>query len=212
MPDRFIALAEEVGLIEPLGEWVIREALAQAVNWPSQIGIAINLSPVQVAGGSLLSSVAAALRDIAIDPRRVEFEITESVRLDEDSANLAVLRALRELGVRISLDDFGVGYASLSYLRSFPFDKIKIDRSFVRDVTTSVESAAIVSAITLLGEHLSVRVTAEGVEEQAQLERLIALGCDEAQGYHLGRPQPLAEVQRLLKTDIPRRLSVVGHG
>jgi diguanylate cyclase (GGDEF)-like protein/PAS domain S-box-containing protein len=212
MPDCFIPLAEEVGLIEPLGEWVIREALTQAVNWPPHIGIAINLSPVQVAAGGLLSTVAAALRDSAIDPRRVEFEITESVRLDEDSANLAVLRSLRSLGVRISLDDFGVGYASLSYLRSFPFDKIKIDRSFVRDVTTSVESAAIVSAITLLGKHLSVRVTAEGVEEQAQLDRLIALGCDEAQGYHLGRPQPLADLQRLLVAESLRRPSVVGLG
>ncbi len=123
-----------------------------------------------------------------------------------------MLRGLRDLGVRISLDDFGVGYASLSYLRSFPFDKIKIDRSFVRDVSTSAESAAIVRAITLLGEHLSVRVTAEGVEEPAQLDRLVALGCDEAQGYHLGRPQPLAEAQRLLEAESPRRPSVVGHG
>ena len=167
---------------------------------------------MQVACGSLLDFVAAALRDSGIEPRRVEFEITESVRLDEDSANLAVLRGLRDLGVRISLDDFGVGYASLSYLRSFPFDKIKIDRSFVRDVTTSAESAAIVSAITLLGEHLSVRVTAEGVEEQAQLDRLVELGCNEAQGYHLGRPQPLPDVKRLLETEGLRRLSVVGHG
>jgi diguanylate cyclase (GGDEF)-like protein len=190
MPDQFIPLAEDTGLIEAIGNWVLNEAFAQASRWPAPLCIAVNLSPLQVKSSDLPGQVAAALRESGLDPQRVELEITESVRLAEDATNLARLHDLQALGVRICLDDFGVGYSSLSYLRSFPFKKIKIDRSFVRDVAVHPEAAAIVRAIAALGNSLGMVVTAEGVEHADQMEVLRELGCDEVQGYHLGRPQP----------------------
>ena len=190
MPDQFIPLAEDTGLIEAIGNWVLNEAFAQASRWPAPLCIAVNLSPLQVKSSDLPGQVAAALRESGLDPRRVELEITESVRLAEDATNLARLHDLQALGVCICLDDFGVGYSSLSYLRSFPFKKIKIDRSFVRDVAIHPEAAAIVRAIAALGNSLGMVVTAEGVEHADQMEVLRELGCDEVQGYHLGRPQP----------------------
>ena len=198
MPDSFIPLAEETGLIEPIGAWVLREALAQAMTWPAHVSVAVNLSPVQIKGGNLPDMVAGALRASGIEPQRVQLEITENVRLAEDPANLSLLHELRSLGVCICLDDFGVGYSSLSYLRSFPFKKIKIDRSFVRDVAGSAEAAAIVRAITTLGASLGMAITAEGVEHQEQLQVLRSLGCDEAQGYLLSRPVPASELQTVL--------------
>ena len=198
MPDVFIPLAEETGLIEPLGEWVLQRAFAEAMKWPSQVSVAVNLSPMQFRGGDLVRAVNAALQSSGLPAGRVELEITESVRLAEDSINLNILRALHALQVRICLDDFGVGYSSLSYLRSFPFKKIKIDRSFVRDVVGNAEAAAIIQAIATLGNSLSMSITAEGVEDPAQLERLRELGCDEAQGYYLSRPRPAAEVPAML--------------
>jgi diguanylate cyclase (GGDEF)-like protein len=198
MPDVFIALAEETGLIDPLGEWVLQRAFADAATWPQQVSVAVNLSPMQFRSGGLVNAVHAALQSSGLPAGRVELEITESVRLAEDSINLNILRALHALGVRICLDDFGVGYSSLSYLRSFPFKKIKIDRSFVRDVVGNAEAAAIIQAIATLGRSLSMSITAEGVEEPPQLERLRELGCDEAQGYYLSRPRPAGEVQAML--------------
>jgi diguanylate cyclase (GGDEF)-like protein len=211
MPDLFIPLAEETGLIEPLGEWVLQHAFAEAVRWPAHVSVAVNLSPTQVQCGDLVRVVAAALARSGLAPQRVELEITESVRLAENSVNLSVLHRLHALGVRICLDDFGVGYSSLSYLRSFPFKKIKIDRSFVRDVVDNAEAAAIVAAIATLGSSLNMAITAEGVEEADQLQKLRELGCDEAQGYYLSRPRSAGEVEALLQAN--RRLTLVAsHG
>ena len=163
--------------------------------------LAVNLSPVQFKNGKLLGVVAAALTGSGIEPQRVELEITESVRLTEDAANLVTLHELRSLGVRICLDDFGVGYSSLSYLRSFPFKKIKIDRSFIRDVADNTEAAAIVRAITTLGASLGMLTTAEGVELPEQVQVLRSLGCDEAQGYLFSRPLPASELDTMLQAD-----------
>lgn len=211
MPDSFVPLAEETGLIEPLGAWVLREALQQAASWPAQVAVAVNLSPVQFRSGTLPGLLAAALRTSGIDPRRVELEITESVRLAEDSANLATLHDLRNQGVGICLDDFGVGFSSLSYLRSFPFTTIKIDRSFVREVCTRHDTAAILRAITSLGASLNMVVTAEGVEYPDQLEALRVLGCDQAQGYLISTPRPAGEVAALLSRERGLRLIAGGR-
>ncbi len=201
LPDTFVPLAEETGLIESIGAWVLQEAFTQATAWPEHISVAVNLSPVQVKGGNLLRVVAEALRVSGIEPERVELEITESVRLAEDEANLNMLMELRALGASICLDDLGVGYSSLSYLRSFPFRKIKIDRSFVKGLVFHSEEAAIVRAICTLGSNLKMTIVAEGVEEQAQLDLLRELGCDEAQGYLLGRPMPFGKVSTVWQAE-----------
>lgn len=208
MPDAFIGLAEETGLIEPIGEWVLDTAIAEATRWPSDVGIAVNLSPRQLQSGNLVETVRRALSKSGLAPERVEFEITESVLLAENSINVALLHALRALGVKISLDDFGIGYSSLSYLRSFPFEKIKIDRSFVRDVTESAEAAAIVRAVATLGDSLGMIVAAEGVETEAQAQMLAQLHCSQAQGYLFGRPIPATDLEPLLKAR--PRLALVG--
>jgi diguanylate cyclase (GGDEF)-like protein len=194
MPDAFIPLAEETGLIEALGEWVLLQAFKEATSWPADIGIAVNLSPVQVKSGSLTRHVENALQAAGLLPERVDLEITESVLLSENSVNLATLHGLRALGVRICLDDFGVGYSSLSYLRSFPFKKVKIDRSFVRDVADKAEAAAIVRAVASLCRSLDMAITAEGVETAAQIDIVQQVGCDEAQGYLIGAPRPSTEL------------------
>ncbi len=207
MPDQFIALAEETGLIEPIGEWVLNQAFAQAVHWPAHVGVAVNLSPMQLKSGQLVRIVEAALQRAGLAASRVELEITESLLLAENSINVATLHELRGLGLRISLDDFGVGFSSLSYLRSFPFKKIKIDRSFVRDVVGSNEAAAIVRAMTTLGRSLGMVITAEGVETEAQFACLRELGCDEAQGYLMSPPRPASDTLAMLRPD--RRLTLV---
>ena len=209
-PDSFMPLAEETGLIAPLGEWVLREAFAQAAQWPSHLSVAVNVSPLQLRGGHFVPLLRNALQAAGLAPTRVEVEITESVLLAANSINLATLHELRSLGVRISLDDFGVGFSSLSYLRSFPFKKIKIDRSFVRDVVGSREAAAIVGAITTLGANLDMIITAEGVECEEQLVRVHQLGCDEAQGYLISAPRPAAELEALWRPGA--RLALVGSG
>ena len=206
-PDHFIPAAEETGLIGPLGEWVLREAFAQAAQWPAHLGLAVNLSPLQLRGGNFVKVLRSALAAAGLAPTRVEIEITENVLLAENSINLAILHELRALGVRISLDDFGVGFSSLSYLRSFPFKKIKIDRSFVADVVGNREAAAIVRAITTLGADLDMIITAEGVETEAQLQRVQELGCDEAQGYLISAPRPADELASLIEPGA--RLSLV---
>ena len=206
-PDHFIPAAEETGLIGPLGEWVLREAFAQAALWPAHLGLAVNLSPLQLRGGNFVKVLRSALAAAGLAPTRVEIEITENVLLAENSINLAILHELRALGVSISLDDFGVGFSSLSYLRSFPFKKIKIDRSFVADVVGNREAAAIVRAITTLGADLDMIITAEGVETEAQLQRVQELGCDEAQGYLISAPRPADELASLIEPGA--RLSLV---
>ncbi len=202
-PDRFIPLAEEVGLIVPIGEWVLRTACAEAMNWPANVGVAVNLSPIQfmqsTATGNIAEQVEAALRDSGLPPSQLELEITESLLLQESASTIAALHRLRALGVRISLDDFGTGYSSLRYLNSFPFDKLKIDKSFVRGLPDGADSSAIVRAIAGLGLSLGISTTAEGVETLAQLEQLIADGCTEVQGYFFSPPRPASEVPRLLE-------------
>ena len=202
-PDRFIPLAEEVGLIVPIGEWVLRTACAEAMRWPINVGVAVNLSPIQfmqsTATGNIAEQVEAALRDTGLSPARLELEITESLLLQESEPTVAALHRLRALGVRISLDDFGTGYSSLRYLNSFPFDKLKIDKSFVRGLPDGADSSAIVRAIAGLGLSLGIATTAEGVETFEQLQQLIADGCTEVQGYFFSPPRPASEVPRLLE-------------
>jgi diguanylate cyclase (GGDEF)-like protein/PAS domain S-box-containing protein len=197
-PVNFIPLAEETGLIVPLGDWVLRQACLDAAGWPEDVDVAVNLSPIQFKNPNLVSSVRAALEASGLSAHRLELEITESVLLQNSEATLAVLHELRGFGVRISLDDFGTGYSSLSYLRSFPFDKIKIDRSFVSELATRDDSMAIVRAVTGLGKSLGIVTTAEGVETAAQFELLRREGCTQAQGYLFSRPVPASEVGKML--------------
>jgi len=197
-PADFIPVAEDIGLIVGLGEWVLRQACAEAANWPSEVKIAVNLSPVQFRSRNLVQAVIGALAQSGLSPHRLELEITESVFLAETEANLATLHQMRDLGVRISMDDFGTGYSSLSYLRSFPFDKIKIDRSFVQDLAQRPDCLAIVRAIAGLGRSLNITTTAEGVETQAQLEWLREEGCNEVQGFLFSPARPAAEIAALI--------------
>jgi diguanylate cyclase (GGDEF)-like protein len=197
-PVNFIPLAEETGLIVQLGDWVLRQACTDASGWPQDVDVAVNLSPVQFKNPNLVSQVKAALHASGLPAHRLELEITESVLLQNSAATLAVLHELRGFGVRISLDDFGTGYSSLSYLRSFPFDKIKIDRSFVSELATRDDSMAIVRAVTGLGKSLGIVTTAEGVETEAQFELLRREGCTQAQGYLFSQPRPAAEVNAML--------------
>ncbi len=197
-PDEFIPLAEETGLIMPIGEWVIRQACVEAKSWPGDLRVAVNISPVQFRNKSLAASVIAALAESGLSPRRLELEITEAVLLQNSEATLATLHQLRDIGVRISMDDFGTGYSSLSYLRSFPFDKIKIDQSFVQDLVKNPDSIAIIRAVTGLGTSFGMTTTAEGVETKLQLEQMRAEGCTEVQGYFYGRPTPAGEIDDVL--------------
>jgi diguanylate cyclase (GGDEF)-like protein/PAS domain S-box-containing protein len=197
-PADFIPVAEDIGLIVSLGEWVLREACAEAVKWPADVKVAVNLSPVQFRSRNLVQVVVSALAHSGLAPKRLELEITESVFLAETEANLAILHQLRELGVSISMDDFGTGYSSLSYLRSFPFDKIKIDRSFVKDLAQRSDCVAIVRAISGLGRSLNITTTAEGVETIDQLDWLRAEGCNEVQGFLFSAAKPAAEIDQLL--------------
>jgi predicted signal transduction protein with EAL and GGDEF domain len=193
-PAEFIPVAEDTGLIIPIGDWVIRHACAEAATWPGDLTVAVNLSPAQFRGHRLTHVVFAALAEARLPARRLELEITESVLLNNNEATLATLHQLRDFGARISMDDFGTGYSSLSYLRSFPFDKIKIDQSFIRDLGGSDDSLAIVRAVTGLGAALGMRTTAEGVETAEQLEYLRREGCTEVQGFLFSRPRPSAEL------------------
>ena len=197
-PDDFIPLAEETGLIGPIGTWVLHRACADAAGWPQGLKIAVNVSPAQFKGPGLVPAVLDALAASALAPERLELEITETAFLTDADATLAVLRKLRTTGVRIAMDDFGTGYSSLGYLRSFPFDKIKIDRCFIKDIETSLDCKAIVHAVTGLGSNLGISITAEGVETVAQLDQLRANGCDQVQGYLFSRPVPARDVAALL--------------
>ena len=191
-PDKFIPLAEQTGLIDSLGEWVLRQACADALKWPSNTKVAVNLSPVQFRNPDLSGRVARILAVSGLPARRLELEITESVLLHGSVQNIGILHGLRGLGISIALDDFGTGYSSLSYLRMFPFDKIKIDRSFVSEMPEQDASAAIVCAVANLGRSLDIVTTAEGVETEQQFELLRAAGCTQAQGYLFGRPSAAA--------------------
>ena len=197
-PGDFIPVAEDTGLISPLGIQILRRACSDAALWPDDIRVAVNLSPLQFRTGNLLSVVMEALRASGLPPRRLELEITETLLLDKSDDVLATLHALRALGVRISMDDFGTGYSSLSYLRSFPFDKIKIDQTFVRGLGDNREGQAIVRAIVSLGVSLGVTITAEGVETESELHCLRAEGCHEGQGFLFSCARPNHEIMALL--------------
>jgi diguanylate cyclase (GGDEF)-like protein len=199
-PNDFIPLAEEIGLINQIGSWVLREACKQAASWPDQIRVAVNLSPVQFKSKTLLLEVIGALADSGLGRGRLEVEITETVLLQDTEATIEVLNRLRDLGVRISMDDFGTGYSSLGYLRKFPFDKIKIDRSFVGDLSDKPDSFAIVRAVAALGISLGISTTAEGVETAEQLKQLKLEGCTEAQGYLISKARPAGELADLIAT------------
>jgi predicted signal transduction protein with EAL and GGDEF domain len=195
-PGDFIPLAEELGLIVPIGEWVINRACADAATWAEHIKVAVNLSPIQLTSKGLLDAVMRALARAGLPASRLEFEITETVLMQNTAATLAILHQLRALGIHFSMDDFGTGYSSLSSLRSFPFDKIKIDRSFVKDITDEKSSLAIIKGVTSLAHSLNMTTTIEGVETEEQLARLRPLGCAEIQGYLLSPPKSLEEIAR----------------
>jgi diguanylate cyclase (GGDEF)-like protein len=197
-PLNFIQVAEETGLIVPLGDWVLQTACREAAGWSQDVCVAVNLSPAQFKSRNLVPSVVSALAISGLAACRLELEITESVLLHDSEATLATLHKLRALGVRISMDDFGTGYSSLSYLRSFPFDKIKIDRSFVNELASRNESMAIVRAVTGLGKSLGISTTAEGVETIEQLALLRTEGCTEVQGYLFSPPRPAEDVESML--------------
>ncbi|WP_426128300.1 putative bifunctional diguanylate cyclase/phosphodiesterase [Pararhizobium sp. PWRC1-1] len=202
-PADFIPLAEESGLIVPIGEWVLRQACKDAASWSADISVAVNLSPLQFKSQTLAHTVISALSDAGLPASRLELEITESVLLTDNDTALATLHHIRSLGVRIAMDDFGTGYSSLSYLRLFPFDKIKIDQSFIRELGNSKDCAAIVKAVVDLGASLGITTTAEGVETSDQLDRVREQGCSEIQGYLFGKPLPLTSVHELLQRRLP---------
>ncbi len=197
-PVNFIPLAEETGLIIPIGEWALHESCRIAATWPDHIRVAVNISPIQFRSPNLAAVVLQALARSGIAPNRLELEITESLFIDNVEATLSSLHSLRALGVRVALDDFGTGYSSLSYLRSFPFDKLKIDRSFIVDLLEHKGATAIIRAITTLADALGIETTAEGVEHSEQLDILRAEGCGQIQGYLFSRPIPAQEVEALL--------------
>ncbi len=198
-PSEFIPLAEETGLIVPIGEWVLRQACQDAKRWPADIRVAVNLSAVQFRNARLMKAVIGALDASGLSPSRLELEVTESVLLVETDATLVVLHQLKELGAHISMDDFGTGYSSLSYLQRFPFDKVKIDRRFIMGVTDAGNSLAIVRAVTGLSRSLGIDTTAEGVETRDQLDRVRQEGCTEVQGFLVGKPMPQADALGLVK-------------
>jgi diguanylate cyclase (GGDEF)-like protein/PAS domain S-box-containing protein len=197
-PGDFIPLAEESGLIVVMGEWILREACREAASWPMPLQIAVNLSPAQFMHGDVVSLVHSILLETGLAPDRLELEITEGVLIEDFDRGLALLRRLKALGVRISMDDFGSGYSSLSYLQAFPFDKIKIDRAFVMNLGRNPQSAAIVRAVIGLGHGLGMSIVAEGVETQEQLGFLADEGCDAIQGYFIGRPLPIGQYAALV--------------
>jgi diguanylate cyclase (GGDEF)-like protein len=204
-PDIFIPLAEEIGLIGTIGERVLQRACAEAATWPEHITVAVNLSPAQFQGDQLVSAVKDALASSGLPPSRLALEITESIFLQGIESNIAILSEFGKLGVKISMDDFGTGYSSLSYLRSFAFDKIKIDKSFVRDLSTSERSLAIVRAVCELARSFGATTTAEGVETDSQREQITAEGCTEMQGYIFSGPLPANEIPALLARELPAR-------
>jgi EAL domain-containing protein (putative c-di-GMP-specific phosphodiesterase class I) len=196
-PARFIPLAEEIGFIVPIGEWVIRQACATAAQWPANLRVAVNISAAQFRNPGLMQVIVGALAISGLHPTRLEIEITETVLLHNKEATLAVLHQLRALGIRIAMDDFGTGYSSLTYLQCFPFDKIKIDRSFVKDITENVGSLNIVRAVAALANGMGMTATAEGVETSEQLDRVASEGCAEMQGFLFSQPLPAHEIERL---------------
>jgi EAL domain-containing protein (putative c-di-GMP-specific phosphodiesterase class I) len=206
-PSEFISIAEETGLIIPIGEWVLHEACATAAKWPEHISVAVNLSAVQFGNRNLIQQVESALSAAGLKPRRLEVEITESVLLADSKIAQNTLRQLKQMGVKIAMDDFGTGYSSLSYLRSFPFDKIKIDQSFIRELSSKPDSVAIIKAVVDLSRSIGATTTAEGVETEDQFNIVREQGCTEVQGFLLSAPLPEAAVVEFLS-----RFEPAAHG
>jgi predicted signal transduction protein with EAL and GGDEF domain len=206
-PGTFIPLAEDSGLINPMGEWIMREACRQAASWANPMQIAINLSPVQFRHGDLAGLVHSILLETGLAPSRLELEITEGVLIRDFSRAVSILRRLKALGVRIAMDDFGTGYSSLSYLQSFPFDKIKIDQAFISNLERNAQSATIIRAVIGLARGLDLPVLAEGVETKEQLAFLSKERCDEIQGFLIGRPLPIEDYAAL--TGRPQKARLV---
>jgi EAL domain-containing protein (putative c-di-GMP-specific phosphodiesterase class I) len=194
MPDRFIPLAEDTGLIVQLGAWILGKACADAASWPAQFKLAVNLSPVQFRKGDLFEVILCALVESGLPPERLELEITESVLLENEANYRVLLQQLKNIGVSIVLDDFGTGYSSLGYLTRFPVDKIKIDKSFTQGLSQRADCAAIVSSVVTLAHGLDITTTAEGVETEEQFELLRAAGVTQVQGFLFGRPRPMSEL------------------
>lgn len=207
-PTEFIPVAEETGLIVPLGEWVLRQACAVAARWPKHLTIAVNVSPPQFKSRNLVPTVMNALASSGLPATRLELEITEMVLVQDNDAAFAILHQLHDLGIRIAMDDFGNGYSSIGYLRSFPFDKIKIDQSFIRDLTGRLDSVAIVRAVVGLSSSLGITTMAEGVDTKEQLDSVTAEGCDEVQGYLFNWPKTAAEVEKFLAEQTSRAEAV----
>jgi predicted signal transduction protein with EAL and GGDEF domain len=199
-PMEFIPVAEEIGLIGQIGAWVLKQACLEAATWPDDIHIAVNLSPAQFKHRAVVLDVVAALGASSLPAHRLEVEITETVLLQDTEATVGILDELHNLGVRISMDDFGTGYSSLAYLQKFPFDKIKIDRSFVKDLSERPQSIAIIRAVTAMSTSLGMKTTAEGVETEEELQTLKEEGCTEVQGYLFSKPVPAAQAAKLLQS------------
>jgi len=207
-PLEFIPIAEETGLIIPIGEWVLHRACTDAAEWPRHYTVAVNVSPAQFKSTNLVNAVTHALEKSHLPANRLELEITELVLMQDSDAVLDILHRLKDLGVSIAMDDFGTGYSSLSYLRSFPFDKIKIDKSFIQDLSKNKDSLAILRAVVGIGRSLGIVTIAEGIETQKQLEILRTEGCSEAQGYFFSQPKPAAETKEFL-TSLNRRAKAI---
>jgi diguanylate cyclase (GGDEF)-like protein len=211
-PSEFIPIAEEAGLIDRLGEWVLHEACAEAARWPEHVHVAVNVSPMQAMSGSIATSVDAVLAATGLPPQRLELEITETVFVSEGATAIATLRRLKALGVRIALDDFGTGYSSLAYVRRFPFDTLKIDRAFVHELCTRKDTHAIVNTIVSLARALSIETVAEGVEDASQIRTLREQGCDMIQGFYTSRPVPAEGIADLLAEWPGRATAALGFG
>jgi len=205
-PERFIALAEETGLIVPIGAWVLRAACRQNCAWQraglDPLAVSVNISATQFRQAGLAGRIAALLRETGLDPRLLELELTESLVMHDAEEVIALLRELKAMGVMLAIDDFGTGYSSLAYLKRFPVDHLKIDQSFVRGIAEDADDAAIVSAVISLGKSLGLRLVAEGVETEAQRAFLQSRACEEIQGYLVGRPMPAPDLAALLKGGI----------
>jgi predicted signal transduction protein with EAL and GGDEF domain len=207
LPAEFIPVTEEIGLIRPLGAWVLAKACADAMQWPGRISVAVNLSSVQFINGNLLQEVRRALRASGLPPHRLELEVTEAALIQNSQATLALLNELKALGVSVALDDFGAGHSSLGYLRKFPFDRVKIDKSFIQDLRVSGDAIAIVRSVTRLCRALDIATTAEGVETAQQFDGVQANGCTDVQGYLFSPPVPAAEIPALCGKLEPQRMT-----
>ena len=206
-PLEFIQVAEETGISTPIGEWVLRTACLEAASWSGAQKVSVNVSAIQFKSPNLVATIMSTLGESGLDPQRLELEVTESVMLDAGGTALAVLQNIREIGVRVALDDFGIGYSSLGYLRDFPFDRIKIDQSFVRGTANDAVGRAIVRAVASLGQSLGIATVAEGVETEEQVARVASDGCTDVQGYLISRPMPPREIDGFLRSrneNIPR--------